>query len=219
MPESPRYLFAKEKRDEAIEIFRLLNTHKGVVDEETVNKTVSELAEAIALESQQAGWKELLRSDNVGSRRRVLLACLINACQAWSGSTPISYFTTLIFEQSVGMSYHTAALVSGILQVWFLTASLGTWWSIEKVGRRVSFMVGCAGMAVIMAILAAMVKVNTHASGIVATLMIFLYQVLPFYTMILSSDMILTILFILLGFLHMELHGRNLYVPSLECIA
>lgn len=83
MPESPRYLFAKEKRDEAIEVFRLLNTHNGVVDEEIVNKTVSDIAEAIALESQQAGWMELVYGDNIGSRRRVLLACLINACQAW----------------------------------------------------------------------------------------------------------------------------------------
>lgn len=57
---------------------------------------MSEITEAIAIENQQASWKDLWKGDEVGSRRRVLLACLINACQAWSGSTPVSYYTTVM---------------------------------------------------------------------------------------------------------------------------
>lgn len=78
------------------------------------------------------------------------------------------------------MSHHTALLVSGILQVWFLVASFGTWWSIEHLGRRLSFMLTATAMSAVMAILAAMVAVDTKSSGIVAAAMIFLYQ--AFYT-------------------------------------
>jgi len=86
----------------------------------------------------------------------------------------------LSFENSVGLSYHTSLLLSGILQVWFLVASFGTWWTIEKAGRRLSFMVTAVGMTCVMAVLAAMIAVDTKASGIVGAAMIFLYQ--AFYT-------------------------------------
>ncbi|KAJ9630601.1 hypothetical protein H2203_001124 [Taxawa tesnikishii (nom. ined.)] len=180
MPESPRWLFQHEYRDEATQILRLLATHKDEVDEDSLTKTVTEIADAIALESHQAGWRELLQEDAVGSRRRVILACILNACQAWSGSTPVSYYTTYIFENSIGMSYHLALLMSGFLQVWFLIASFGTWYTIERLGRRISFMVTATGMTCVMAILAAMIAIDTKVSGIVGAVMIFLYQ--AFYT-------------------------------------
>lgn len=84
------------------------------------------------------------------------------------------------FQQSIGLSYHTALLLSGILQVWFLVASFGTWYTIEKLGRRISFMFTAAGMCAVMAVLAAMIAVDTKASGIVGAAMLFLYQ--AFYT-------------------------------------
>lgn len=98
---APRWLFQHDRREEATQILRLLHTHHGVVDEDALAATISEISEVIALESKQKGWKELLlKEDNVGSRRRVLLACLLNACQAWSGSTPVSYYTTVMFVSS-----------------------------------------------------------------------------------------------------------------------
>lgn len=180
MPESPRWLFQREYREEGTEVLRLLNTYGGVVNETRLTNIITEISEAIALESNQASWSDLLKEDEVRSRRRVLLACALNAFQAWSGSTPVSYYTTVIFQQSIGLSYHTALLLSGILQIWFLVASFGTWYTIERLGRRVSFMVTAIGMTVCMSVLAAMVAVNTYASGIVGAAMIFLYQ--AFYT-------------------------------------
>ena len=59
--------------------------------------TVTEITEAVAIESRQASWSDLLNPDAVRSRRRVIIACILNACQAWSGSTPVSYYTTYMF--------------------------------------------------------------------------------------------------------------------------
>jgi hypothetical protein len=70
--------------------------------------------------------------------------------------------------------------MSGFLQIWFLVASFGTWYTIEKAGRRKSFMFSAACMAAVMAALAACIAVDSHASGLVAAVMIFLYQ--SFYT-------------------------------------
>lgn len=53
-------------------------------------KTLNEITQAIASEPKQASWADLLKDDAVGSRRCVLLACLINSCHAWSGRIPVS---------------------------------------------------------------------------------------------------------------------------------
>lgn len=84
------------------------------------------------------------------------------------------------FEDSVGFGRHFALLMSGFLQIWFLVASFGTWWSIERFGRRRSFITSAVGMASVMAIMAAMLAIDTPASGIVAAVMLFAYQ--AFYT-------------------------------------
>ncbi|KAK5801351.1 hypothetical protein VI817_003563 [Penicillium citrinum] len=180
MPESPRWLFQNDRHQEGTEVLRLLSSSRGVVDETDLTITIAEIQDALALESEQKGWIDLMKDDHVRSRRRVFLACLLNACQAWSGSTPISYYTTIIFENSVGFDRHFALLMSGFLQIWFLVASFGTWYSIEKLGRRRSFITSAIGMAAVMAIMAAMLAVNTNISGIIAAIMLFAYQ--AFYT-------------------------------------
>ncbi|KAJ5413940.1 hypothetical protein N7509_000567 [Penicillium cosmopolitanum] len=180
MPESPQWLFQHDRHEEGTDVLRNLRSSRGVLDETALNTTVAEIQDALALESEQKGWMDLLKDDHVRSRRRVFLACLLNACQAWSGSTPISYYTTVIFENSVGFDRNFALLMSGFLQIWFLVASFGTWYSIEKLGRRRSFITSAIGMASVMAIMAAMLAINTHVSGIVAAVMLFAYQ--AFYT-------------------------------------
>jgi hypothetical protein len=90
------------------------------------------------------------------------------------------FFLVSSFEDSVGLPHQLALLMSGFLQIWFLVASFGTWYGIEKFGRRKSFMFSATSMAIVMAILAASLAVDTHAGGIVAAIMVFLYQ--SFYT-------------------------------------
>ncbi|KAJ5630906.1 uncharacterized protein N7484_011006 [Penicillium longicatenatum] len=180
MPESPRWLFQHDRYQEGTEVLRRLRLSNGQVDEVALATTVAEIQDALALESEQKGWMDLIRDDRIRSRRRVALACLLNACQAWSGSTPISYYTTVIFEDSVGFGHQFALLMSGFLQIWFLIASFGTWYSIEKLGRRRSFITSAIGMAAVMVIMAAMLAIDSKVSGIVAAAMLFAYQ--AFYT-------------------------------------
>lgn len=92
--QAPRWLLQHEYRDEAVEVLTKLNTHKGIIDDDNLSNTLTEITEAILIESNQASWMDLLKGDRIGSRRRVALSCILNACQAWSGSTPVSYYTT-----------------------------------------------------------------------------------------------------------------------------
>ena len=91
---APRYLLINEREAEAATILRLLR--KKGTEQWVVANDVAEIKEAIALELHTKGWRDLLKDDNVKSRRRVGLACLIQSMQAFSGSTPINYYTTVM---------------------------------------------------------------------------------------------------------------------------
>jgi hypothetical protein len=80
------------------------------------------------------------------------------------------------FQSSIGMGRNQAQLMSGYLSIWFLFASFLTWFLIERAGRRPLFLIFCVAMAIAMSVMAAMVEVNTHASGIVAATAIFMYE-------------------------------------------
>ncbi|KAJ5777640.1 hypothetical protein N7520_000886 [Penicillium odoratum] len=180
MPESLRWLFQHDRQQEAAEVLRRLRSSNGQVDEVALATTMAEIQDALELEREQKSWMDLLRDDN-----------------AWSGSTPISYYTTVMYEltihmylpiadclelrsleDSVGFSGHLALLMSGFLQVWFLVASLGAWYSFEKIGRRRSFITSALGKAAVMTVMAAMLSVDKQVSGIAAAVMLFAYQTL-----------------------------------------
>ena len=91
---APRYLLKHEREAEAATILRLLR--KKGTEQWVVASDVAEIKEAIALELHTKGWRDLLKDDHVRSRRRVGLACLIQSMQAFSGSTPINYYTTVM---------------------------------------------------------------------------------------------------------------------------
>ncbi|KAL7929325.1 general substrate transporter [Trichoderma chlorosporum] len=174
MPEFPRYLIMKDRIEETVTVLQVL---KNTNERETVATEIAEIKEALLLElNSQKGWTDLFRSDKVKSRRRVVIACLVNLMQDLSGSTPIAYYTTFIFQNSVGFSRHLSLLMSIFLQLWFLLASTFTWWLIERVGRRRLFMLSACCMGMVMAVEAEMLAVNTRTSGVVSVVMIFAYQ-------------------------------------------
>lgn len=93
-----------------------------------------------------------------------------------AAASPLICFNFHSFQNSVGFSRHLSLLMSIFLQLWFLLASTLTWWLIERVGRRRLFMLSACCMGMVMAVVAAMLAVNTRTSGIVAVVMIFAYQ-------------------------------------------
>ncbi|WWD21695.1 hypothetical protein CI109_106181 [Kwoniella shandongensis] len=180
MPESPRYLIAHGNYDKAREVIScLLNRPENDV---LVNEQMEDISRAIAFEQEHgAGWGDIFswNSKTEGGsqeKRRLLTACAIQIAQPFSGSTVLSFYLTTIFEGSVGFSEHLSTLMSGFLQVWFLIASFGTWYFIEKAGRRVCFITTAICMGITMIVLAVMVKLDTKPAGYVATVAIFLYQ-------------------------------------------
>lgn len=96
--------------------------------------------------------------------------------QQLSGINLITYYATVIFEQSVGMPHNTALLLAGFNGVAYFLSSLVPIWIIDRMGRRKLMLFAAAGQGACMAILAGTVADGSKASGLVATVMLFLFN-------------------------------------------
>ena len=110
-------------------------------DDVQVEAELMEIQTALDVEhGHKYGLWDLLKGtdDEVRGRRRLLTGCFFQFAQPFSGSTVISFYVQPIFQDSIGLNPNLASLMSGYLQIWFLVASLMTWYLVE-VGSSKTF--------------------------------------------------------------------------------
>ncbi|KAG5792751.1 hypothetical protein H9Q69_008207 [Fusarium xylarioides] len=95
--------------------------------------------------------------------------------QQLSGINLITYYTPVIFQESVGISHNLSLLLAGFNGVAYFFSSLIPIWIIDRLGRRKLMMFAAAGQAVCMAVLAGTVSTGQPGPGIVAIVMLFLF--------------------------------------------
>jgi sugar porter (SP) family MFS transporter len=181
IPETPRWLAAHDHPEECLSVLaRIADTSEA---DPEVQRLHSIITQTVAYEnSRQAGWKDIVKSDTIKSRRRFLIACGIQMFQQLGGINAIIYYSGTLFEKSIGFDTHMSALMSGFLQTWFFVASFIPWLLIDRIGRRPLLMTMISLMAIVMAIQAALiyqVQFNTPSAtgaGIAAAAMLFVFQ-------------------------------------------
>ncbi|BEI87266.1 hypothetical protein CcaverHIS002_0706120 [Cutaneotrichosporon cavernicola] len=178
IPESPRWLAAHDKKDECLQVIARL---KGRSNEDAeVRSQFNDILDAVALEKSigSGRWRDLLREDEIKSRRRLLIACSIQFFQQAGGINALIYYGGT-FLTAAGLDAHTAALISGVMFTWFFVASFIPWFLIDTVGRRKLLLVCISLMAVCFCLEAGLVyKVDTthsKAAGGAATAFLFVY--------------------------------------------
>lgn len=86
LPESPRYLISKDRRDEALEI---LTTYHAEGDRNSVivKAEMSQIEQAIQLELEESkqSWLDMFRTS--GMRRRLFISAFLGLFTQWSGNT------------------------------------------------------------------------------------------------------------------------------------
>ncbi|KAF4310523.1 putative hexose transporter protein [Botryosphaeria dothidea] len=148
LPESPRWLCAKDRSDEA---FRVLVKYHANNDPHSAfaEQELFEIQETIRLEQQNShnSWADLVRTP--GNRKRLLLIILTAFFSQCSGNGLVSYYIHDILT-SVGVHDPSdQSIINGGLQIWsFLVAVAFSVLLVDRLGRRTLFLTAAVGMLV-----------------------------------------------------------------------
>ena len=169
LPDSPRWLMMRGRREEALAVLLRLRGDAGMVEREAAD--IEE-----QLKTPQRGWHLFL--ENRHFRRSVGLGVLLQLMQQFTGMNVVMYYAPRIFQ---AMGYDTAA------QMWFtalvgLTNVLATFIAIaliDRWGRKPILYTGFAVMAVGLGVVGAMMHggIASHGAQIFTVVMLLLFIV------------------------------------------
>ncbi|SIS07664.1 sugar porter family MFS transporter [Microbacterium sp. RURRCA19A] len=153
VPESPRYLLAKGRTDEARAIFSRL------VPPADLDKTMNELSSAI--EADRKNKNVSLRGPVLGLQGIVWTGILLSMFQQFVGINVIFYYSTTLWK-AVGFDESNSLLISVITSVTNVVVTFVAIFLVDRVGRKPILLTGSVLMTVS---LAAMALSFTFAQG------------------------------------------------------
>lgn len=173
MPESPRWLVLKNRNEEAIDVLCALNAKQP--DDPTIQAEFKAIQDTVA-EASQAGYKDLFSMGKERRFQRVALGFMAQVFQQITGINLITYYAANILETIVGLSPFLSRIIAACNGTEYFLASWIAVFLIEKVGRRKLMIFGATGQALSMMVLAITVWAANPASGVVATVFLFMFN-------------------------------------------
>lgn len=155
MPESPRYLVTRGRRDEARAVLADV-----LGPDEDPDERVAQIERTIRADAELAD-RASLRGPVLGLLPVVWVGILLSVFQQFVGINVIFYYSTTLW-QAVGFEESQSFLISTITAVTNVAVTFIAIGLIDKVGRRPLLLVGSAGMTVA---LGAMAVAFMNATG------------------------------------------------------
>ena len=147
MPESPRYLVTKDRDDEARAVLESV-----LGPDEHPDERIGEIRRSIEVDEENAELGSL-RGSALGLKPIVWVGIVMAIFQQFVGINVIFYYSTTLW-QAVGFDESQAFLVSTITAVTNVAVTFIAIALIDKVGRRPLLLIGSAGMAVSLGLMA-----------------------------------------------------------------
>ena len=147
VPESPRYLIAKEKHEEALHILAKYHAN-GNENDPTVQFEFREIKETIRMEyesSKNSSYMDFFKTR--GNRYRLAVLLSLGFFSQWSGNAIISNYASKLYDTAGLEGQETAKLglsagQTGLALIVSITMAL----LVDRIGRRPAFLASTAGM-------------------------------------------------------------------------
>ncbi|KAJ5008855.1 Sugar transporter STL1 [Colletotrichum sp. SAR 10_99] len=177
LPESPRWLVMKQKSAEARTIIAAL---RGLEEDSLeVQAEVAGIEHSLEETTQNAAkLTDMLKMGDDKLLYRFGLCILLQFYQQMSGSNLVSVYAPILFQQNLGMKSEASRALAGGALTWKFLSSFVAFFTIDRFGRRVVFILSGVGMALCMmslAITTSFPKDNT-AAQIAAGCFIYLFN-------------------------------------------
>jgi len=166
LPESPRYLYAHGRHEEALQI--LCDVYDGTPDDPKIEKENREVLEALQVEREHGEykWSQLLKKDRVQTGRRVLLAYGAQFMNQMGGINLVVYYITSVLEDNVGLERNLALLMGGVINLMFPIGSLFPTFTLDRNGRRKPMMWGSLGLGLSMMMIAILLSFRSEGGDV-----------------------------------------------------
>jgi sugar porter (SP) family MFS transporter len=142
LPESPRWLFKKGFRDQALQVLTFIHGKKEAHQE--IEQIESQIP-STALFSSMTPWL----------KRALIIGVGLAIFQQATGINTVIYYAPMIFELAGFHTPSTAILATGIIGVVNVLATFVALWLLDRWGRRPLLLIGLAGMNLSLAFLGA----------------------------------------------------------------
>ena len=156
LPESPRYLLATGRHDEARAIFATL------VPESDVDRQVRDIEQAI--ESDKDAAKGTLRGNRFGLKPIVWIGIILSVFQQFVGINVIFYYSTTLWR-AVGFTESNSLLITVITSITNVLVTIVAILLVDRVGRRPILLTGSVGMALSLGVMALAFSFADKVSG------------------------------------------------------
>ncbi|KAI9322240.1 general substrate transporter [Dichotomocladium elegans] len=140
LPYSPRWLMAKGREEEALDVLAMLHGN-GDRSAPLVVSEYNEIREQIDQDRRIANidYTEIFSQRN---RRRLALGVLIQVFQQFTGINSIMYYAPTIFQQAGIQNTSATLIASGVNGVLNMLATIPAILYLDKLGRRMTLMTG-----------------------------------------------------------------------------
>lgn len=153
LPESPRWLLTKDRRDDAATVLAGLN---GLTrDDPEVQLQIGVILDGIRASGHHGGItpvSALFTNGKSQHFRRMILGASSQMMQQLSGCNAVIYYFPILFQNSIGVDHNMALLLGGVNMIVYSAFATTSWFAVERVGRRKLFLWGTVGQCLSMVI-------------------------------------------------------------------